>query len=58
MMKNQAILTVAATAIVSNVASFPQLQSKFTPSKRQDDHAWAAPGPNDARAPCPGLNTL
>ncbi|KAI4593977.1 hypothetical protein KJ359_008765 [Pestalotiopsis sp. 9143b] len=22
------------------------------------DHAWIAPGPNDIRGPCPGLNTL
>ncbi|EEB97652.1 hypothetical protein MPER_02989, partial [Moniliophthora perniciosa FA553] len=23
-----------------------------------DDHSWQAPGPNDLRSPCPGLNTL
>ena len=22
------------------------------------DHAWVAPGPNDLRGPCPGLNAL
>uniref|UniRef100_A0A0W0G588 Putative Cloroperoxidase n=1 Tax=Moniliophthora roreri TaxID=221103 RepID=A0A0W0G588_MONRR len=26
--------------------------------KASDDHSWRAPGPNDLRSPCPGLNTL
>ncbi|KAK7451221.1 hypothetical protein VKT23_012559 [Stygiomarasmius scandens] len=26
--------------------------------RREDQHAWIAPGPNDLRGPCPGLNTL
>ena len=39
----------------------PALPETFSESQLVDvtgEHAWQAPGPNDARGPCPGLNAF
>ena len=57
-MKTEATLAVVASALANTVAAFPQLAENIPLAKRQDPNPWAAPGPGDVRAPCPGLNTL
>jgi len=46
--------------MVHRGASAPPAQIKDTSAKLINDrfHPFIAPGPNDIRGPCPGLNTL
>ncbi|KAL2860991.1 peroxidase family protein [Aspergillus lucknowensis] len=45
----------AAVSCIASVAAFPQyLETRDT----WEPQEWIAPGPNDSRGPCPGLNTL
>ncbi|KAL4933185.1 peroxidase family protein [Aspergillus undulatus] len=42
-------------ALVASVAGFPQYLERRDAWEAQE---WIAPGPDDSRGPCPGLNTL
>ncbi|KAF5361316.1 hypothetical protein D9758_010258 [Tetrapyrgos nigripes] len=52
-------LLPAWTTMVSAHAVYArQYDTAPTTGPSGDDHGFQAPGPNDARGPCPGLNTL
>ena len=43
-----------AAALIAAVAAYPS----YVEERQDDAHNYIAPGPNDSRGPCPGLNTL
>jgi hypothetical protein len=45
------------TALI-NPDSFQYNAEEQTVDLTSDDHTWIAPGPNDIRGPCPGLNLV
>lgn len=50
----------ASVAVLGMASAFPQYGSSYlrTRQGQEDNHEYRAPGPNDARSPCPATNTL
>ncbi|THU90505.1 Cloroperoxidase [Dendrothele bispora CBS 962.96] len=54
MLSKSLLLSFCTTALLASVASAKNGSAEID----WDAHQWQAPGPNDLRGPCPGLNTL
>ncbi|KAL4803342.1 Chloroperoxidase [Aspergillus unguis] len=48
----------AAAAILGSATAFPQYMDIEKTQQSWQPREWKAPGPDDSRGPCPGLNTL
>jgi len=56
MVKSLLLSLCAAAALLTSVARGADNTTQ-PPTIDWDAHQWMAPGPNDLRGPCPGLNT-